>query len=198
MTFKDWVQDNFIKELEIIMMPITKKILIWGFILCGIVTTTCIYINSNKMHQSDFVFWLPIWAFLYWLFFLIIVFICERHIKNKFNTYIFVCIKLYELVKLFSDKVKNNHPEEIEVIKAIDKFEKYAYSIYVWTSSLREHYKEYIIEDFPPKKLIDHPESPYSKKELAEFERQSKLELKKYKKEQLELSKKKRDIISNG
>ena len=50
MTLKEWFQDNFIKELEKIMMPKTKKILIWGFIICGLITVACVYIYSNKAH----------------------------------------------------------------------------------------------------------------------------------------------------
>jgi hypothetical protein len=80
----------------------------------------------------------------------------------------------------------------------LNEFEEYSKKVISWINSTRGHFKEYIIEDFPPKKLPDPPESPYSKKELAEFEKQSKLEFKKYKKEQRLLLKKTNKIISNG
>ena len=55
--------------------------------------------------------------------------------------------------------------------------------------SSRDYYKEYLIDDFPPKKLPDFPKSILSKKEIDDFEKQSKLEFKKYKKEQAEIRK---------
>jgi len=189
MTLKEWFQDNFIRELEKIMMPVTKKILVWGFIICGLITAACIYVYSNKAHQSEFVFWLPVKIYGLWISLSIGVFIGEYYFKSKFNSYTFYGIKLFELFKKLIEIANKNSSNNLELINKIKKYEEWADKANAWILSSRDYYKEYLIDDFPPKKLPDFPKSILSKKEIDDFEKQSKLEFKKYKKEQAEIRK---------
>ena len=179
-------------------MPITKKILIWGFIICGLFTAACVYIYSNKAHQSEFVFWLPIKIYGCWLFFTTGIFIGEYYFKLKFNAYTYYGIKLLELFRKLIEIANKNHSNDLELIKEIKKYEDWADKTSSWLNSSRDYYKEYVIDEFPIKKLANPPKSFLSKKEIKELEIQSKLEFKKHKKEERLLSKKTNEIISKG
>jgi len=191
MTFKDWVQDNFVKELEIIMMPATKKILLWGFVACGLITAMCIYIDSDKIHQSNFFFWLPVKAYSLWIFLLIITFIAENHFKKQFNVYSFVSLKICESIVIFFNKVKEKRGQEkTEFNDKMDKYEEYFNKQLVWLKHFRNRYKDYIIEDFPPKKEPQCPDLPLSEEEIKD----AKIELNKIKKEIAQEKKAKKEM----
>jgi hypothetical protein len=196
LTFKDWVQDNFVKELEIIIMPATKKILIWGFVACGLITAMCIYIDSDKMHQSNFFFWLPVKAYSLWIFSLVITFIVENHLKKQLNVYSFVVLKICENMLIFFNKVKEKQdPEKKDFNDKMDKYEEYFNKQFVWLKYLRNKYKDYIIDDFPTQKAPQCPELPLREEEI----KNAKIELNKIEKEIAEEKKaQKRKARSEG
>jgi hypothetical protein len=121
MSFLDKITDDVLRrDVDKLMTPIISRVLVYGFIGCSIFMAFCAYVNSNPLHKSEKLFWMPIEAYLFWATTLLIAFTIEKMYKRivKKQTSV-IAQKTEELSGL--DKLNKNLEKDKEALDAENK-----------------------------------------------------------------------------